>query len=360
MPESDGQDRTEKATPKRREEEKEKGNVAKSQDLSSVAVLIAGLVGLQIFSVRLFQVLSDYFRQTYGNLSTFTVNVDTIQGQVIDSLTFIMPGVIPVLIIITLIGIGANYAQVGPVFAKKALIPDVKRISPLKGVKNLFSLRSLVELAKGIVKMLIVGWIGYRIIVNHMEDYWTLASLSIMQIFVFIMKLMYEIAIKGAVALIAIAALDYAYQRYDYEKRIKMTKQEVKDEAKQYENPETKGRIRGIQRQLARRRMMAAVPEATVVVTNPTHIAIALKYEPKEKSDAPIVVAKGIRKTAQKIKEIAREHGIPVIENKPLARSLYESTDVGMEIPFIFYQAIAEILAQVYKMKNMKPASASA
>lgn len=354
MPEQDGQDKTEKATPKRREDEKEKGNVAKSQDLSSVAVLLAGIFGLQIFSVKLFKVITELIRETYSNLHTFTVTQQTLQEQTIDMLLFVLPAVVPVLIIIMIVGIVVNFAQVGVVFASKAMAPDFKRISPLKGLKNLFSLKSIVELFKGLVKMGIVGWVGYSIIRNHFGDYWTLASLTVYQIFNFIMSLMYEIALKGAMALIIIAILDYAYQRYEYEQRIKMTKQEIRDEAKQFENPETKGRIRSVQKQLSRKRMMSAIPEATVVVTNPTHIAIALKYDPQEKSDAPTVVAKGIRKTAQRIKEIAYANDVPVIENKPLARQLYDTTEVGMEIPIIFYQAIAEILAQVYQMNKLK------
>jgi len=162
--------------------------------------------------------------------------------------------------------------------------------------------------------------------------------------------------LKVAIVLLFIAGADYGYQRWQHLKNLRMTKQEVKDEYKEYENPQIKGRIRSMQRQLARRRMMAAVPSATVVVTNPTFIAVALKYEPKNKSDAPVVVAKGQRKIAEKIRAIAQEHDIPIIENKPLARSLYESVDVGMEIPTAFYQAVAEILVQVYKMKrDMNP-----
>jgi len=360
VPEQDGQDRSERATPKRREDEREKGNVAKSQDLSAVSVLLAGIFGLQIFSVKLYQVIVGYLGQTYGNLNDFPLTVESFPEQTVESLKYLIPGIGPVLLLIVAVGLIVNYAQVGALIARKAMIPDFKRISPLRGIKNLFSLRSVVELIKGLLKMSIVGFIAYRVVTSHMEDYWMLADFSIKQIFSFTLSVMWEIAVKGAAALIFIAALDYAYQRYDYEKRLRMTKQEVKDESKQYENPEIKSRIRGVQRQLARRRMMSAVPEATVVVTNPTHIAIALKYDPKEKSDAPIIVAKGIRKTAQKIKEIARAHGVPVIENKPLARSLWETTEVGMEIPIIFYQAIAEILAQVYKMKKTQPKSLSA
>jgi len=249
-------------------------------------------------------------------------------------------------------GLGINFVQSGIVISAKSLTPRLNKINPLKGIKKLFSSRSLVELTKGILKMALVGWIGYAIIKKNLQDFWLLSGMEMGEIIGFMGRIMLEIYLKIGVLLIVLAAADYLYQKWSYEKNLRMTKQEVKDETKQYENPELKGRIRSVQRQIARRRMMAAVPKATVVVTNPTLIAVALRYSMQDKYGAPVVIAKGIRKIAERIREITRQNAVPIIENKPLARSLYDTMEVGQEIPEALYHAVAEILAQVFKMKQ--------
>ena len=194
---------------------------------------------------------------------------------------------------------------------------------------------------------------------NHSEKYYSISNFTTISILNFIGDVLFELSIKIAIALIFLGAADYAWQNYEYEKNIKMTKQEVKEEQKQERgNPEVKGRMKALQKQISRTRMMNAVPNATVVVTNPTHIAVALKYAPENPSDAPKVIAKGQRKIAERIKFLAKENSIPIIEDKPLARTLHKTLDIGMEIPPIFYQAVAEVLAKVYQMqrknKNIK------
>ncbi len=208
---------------------------------------------------------------------------------------------------------------------------------------------------KGIVKIVILALIGYWVIMKYQDAYLLLPNRSVSEILAFLGTVLMDLTIKVGIALLIMAVADYAYQRYEHIKGLKMTKQEVKDETKQYEgDPQMKGRIRGKQMELARQRMMQDIPEATVVVTNPTHIAVALKYEPETNADAPKVIAMGKNKLAQRIKEIAREHDIPVIEDKLLARSLFKACEIGDEIPMALYQAVAEILTQVYQANKSK------
>ena len=351
MPEHSKEDRTEAATPKRREKAKDEGNVPRSRDLSSVAVLFAGIFLLKFTSLDLYEGLKQYLVWAYQNLVFTELTPTSIPGQATATVEYFASRMLPFFVVLMLMGMGINVLQVGVVFAKKALVPKLNRISPLKGFQRLFSLRSIVELLKGFLKIGIVASVSYIVLEKHLADHWALSHMHTGEVMLFIAQVLMELAIKVGLALLVLAVADLLYQRWDHEKNLKMTKQEVKEEMKQYEgNPEVKGRIRAIQKQMSRKRMMAAIPDATVVVTNPTHIAVALKYEPETTSDAPIVVAKGLRKIAEKIKTIARESNVPVIENKSLARNLYDTTEVGAEIPVIFYQAVAEILAQVYSL----------
>jgi len=208
----------------------------------------------------------------------------------------------------------------------------------------------MVELVKGILKIFLIGFIGYLVVIKHYATYIVLPHHTVSEIMGFLGELLYEITYKVALTLFVLAIGDYAYQRYEHLKKLKMTKQEVKDESKQSEgDPLVKGKIRQAQQALARNRMMADVPDATVVVTNPTHYAIALKYNPAIKEDAPKVLAKGKNIIAQKIKEIAAKNDVPIIENRPLARSLFAACEVGSEIPGELFQAVAEVLSKVYQ-----------
>jgi len=219
-------------------------------------------------------------------------------------------------------------------------------------LKQIFSIRGLTELIKGLLKMAIVISIAFFVLKGHHKEFFLIASQGIHGIVAFTGRVGFELFIKVAVALLFLAAVDYIYQRYRHNKDMMMTKQEVKEEHKQMEgDPLIKSRIRSLQEEMARKRMMQKVPEADVVITNPTHYAVALKYEDQE-MDAPKVIAKGARKIAERIKAIAGEHDIPLIENAPLARSLYDAVEIDEEIPAKFYLAIAEILAQIYKLRK--------
>jgi len=353
MGDQSAQDKTEQATPKREDEAKEKGNVAKSQDLNSVVLLFAGIFGISYSIKEIIQLLSEFAMNVFMNATDMILNADTVSFYAVEFFKVFAFIVGPVFIFLVGAALVVNYAQVGFIYAKKALTPKFEKISPAKGFKRMFSAHSLVELAKGILKISLVAYISIYVIKSHLDEFWLLAFSSVQGTMDYLGGVMFDLTLKIGLLLIVIGVSDFAYQKYDHAKNLKMSKQEVKDEAKQYEgNPEVKGKIKQAQLQAARARMLAVVPDATVVVTNPTFIAIAIQYDPVSKSDAPKVLAKGKRKLAQKIKEIARAHNIPVIENKPLARSLYDYAQPGSEIPVFYYEAIAEILAEVYKMNK--------
>ena len=356
MPDQDKHSRTEAPTPKKRKKEREKGNVARSMDVNSVVVLIAGILVIKFMGENLLSGISHFTSGIYSTLTTIQLTPESTIHYTQNGIWYIFGVISPILITIMILGLASNFGQVGFFYSKKALIPKFSKINPLKGVKRIFSSKSLVELVKGIVKVTIITIIGYTVIKSHINDYYSVSIMTPGAILSFIAKILFELSIKIAIVLIFLAAADYAWQNYDYEKNIKMTKQEVKEEQRQESgNSEVKGRVKSLQRQLSRTRMMNAVPNATVVVTNPTHIAVALQYAPNEPSDAPKVVAKGQRKTAERIKLLAKENDIPVLEDKPLARTLFQTLEVGMEIPPIFYQAVAEVLAKVFQMQRNNP-----
>ncbi len=349
------QEKTEKPTPRRRQEAREKGNVAKSTEINSVVVLFTGILSLKLTLAAFGSSFSDFLVMIYHESSSIELTPQALPLLITAVVKITVLIMLPVMISIMVAGFVSSFVQVGPLFAKKALTPDFKKINPFSGIKRMFSPMALVELAKGIIKIGVVGFVAYLVISKYVDDVAQWAYISVAQIFSIIVSILLELSLKVGLALLVMAAADLGFQKYQHEKKMKMSKEEIKEEAKQYEgNPIIKGAIKSKQKQMARMRMMKAVPEATVVVTNPTHIAIALKYEPTSKSDAPKVIAKGKLKVAERIKQIAREHGVPVIENKPLARGLYDACEIGMEIPAAFYQAVAEVLTQVYQMNKNK------
>ncbi len=349
------QDKTEQATPKRQEDAKDKGNVAKSQDLNSVALLFAGIFGISYSSKEMMGAFTGFTINVYNNSAGMALTNDTVAFYANEFLKVFVFIVAPILFMLLMGALVINYAQVGFIFAKKALSPKFDKISPAKGLKRMFSTTKLVELAKGIAKIILVAYVSLYVIRSHIDEFWLLAFDTVPGTLEYLGGMLFELSVKIGLLLIVIGVADFAYQKYDHNKQLKMTKQEVKEESKQYEgNPQMKGKIKQAQLQASRSRMLQVVPDATVVVTNPTFIAIAIKYDPVNKTDAPKVLAKGKRKLAQKIKEIARNNNVPVIENKPLARGLYDYAQPGSEIPVFFYEAIAEILAEVYKMNKLK------
>lgn len=264
----------------------------------------------------------------------------------------------PFLLIAVLVGILSTFFQIGFLFTTEPLKPKFSNINPMNGLKRIFSVRSLFELVKSIAKVIIVGWVAWSSIRSEFLNFTKLMSLNLGQVAVYTLSAAVDIGIKICFALLAVSAVDYFFQWRRYEKDIAMTKEEVKEEYKQLEgNPEIRSKIRQKQREISMRRMLSEVPKADVVITNPTHLAVALKYEPQKKP-APYVVAKGADYMAERIKEIARQNRVEVVENKLLAQTLYHSVDIGDVIPPELYKAVAEVLAFVYNLQGRNPQTA--
>jgi len=352
MAEQSFEEKTEEPTPKKRQELKDKGEVAKSKELPSVAVLLAALVTLSLFGSFMFNHIQIIMKEAFSfpnihnfNIPEFLQFTQNIIGRFIILLT-------PLFAAIFITAILSNVMQVGVIFSSESITPKLSKIDPIKGFGRLFSKQSLMELLKSLLKLAIVGGIAFFTVKGEMKNVALLGDMELNSIFIYIFEIFFKIFIRCSLAMIVLVIIDYAFQKWDFENRNKMTKQEVKEDFKKSEgDPLIKSRIRSIQMEMARKRMMQDVPDADVVITNPTRLAIALKYDSSSMT-APKVIAKGSRKIAQKIREVASEHGIPVLENKELARNLYPLVEVGQEIPPAFYQTVAEILAYIYKLKS--------
>ncbi len=350
----DDEEKTEPATPKRRREAREKGQVAKSVELNTAMILAAGL----IFFYFNASALGEYFRQTFVQFVTmaanFHLNVDTFP-YLVKQITYIMFKImLPFLIVMVVVSFLVNVAQVGFMFAPKALELKLDKLNPVNGFKNLFSLRSFGEMVKSILKLIVISYILYLFIKASLPFWLTLTDTTEQQVFIALLRGIFKVGLYVLIFILFMAILDYLFQRYNFEKSIRMSPKEIKDEYKQMEgDPHVKQRIRRLQMELARRRMMEEVKKADVVVTNPTHYAVALSY--KETSmKAPKVVAKGLNRIAERIKEIALEHDVPVVEKPQLARELYKKVKIDEYIPEELYHAVAEILAYVYRIKGTK------
>ena len=354
MAEESFQEKTEQPTSKRKEDVRKKGQVAKSMEVNSAFVLLFGLLILYFGGMALFSGIIGTYREIFMNLFSIDFSINGIQKFFMA--LFMNVGIIVFLIMLSLMIVGmlGSYAQVGFLFTLEPMMPKFEKLDPLKGIKRIIiSKRSLLELLKGILKIIIIGIIGWYSIAAYLNDTFLLMDSDVYSIFLFLCKAALSISFKIGMVLLVLALIDYLLQRRIHQKEIRMTKDEVKEEMKQLEgDPLIKSRIRSIQRQLSRKRMMAEVPKAAVVITNPTHLAIALKYTIGVK-EAPKVIAKGADLIAEKIKSIAKEHSIPIIENKPLAQLIFKSVKVDEEIPESLYQAVAQVLAYIFKLKNV-------
>jgi flagellar biosynthetic protein FlhB len=260
----------------------------------------------------------------------------------------------PLLLPLLLAALGVNVAQVGFNLSLKPLQPSLSKLNPINGMKRLFGPKGLVELGKSLFKIVVIGTVGTLTIRDKLPELLALSGTTVGIYLETVSGVVLLLGIRVVAALIVLSILDFTYQRYQHRKGLKMTKQEVKDELKQSEgDPMVKGRLRALMRQMARDRMMEGIKRADVVVTNPIHVAVALRYDPA-KAGAPMVVAKGARKMAQRIKDIAREHEVPIVENPPLARQLFKLADVGDLVPASLYKAVAEVLAFVYRLKGRR------
>lgn len=347
-----GQERTEPATPRKREKTREEGRVCTSKDLGAAVELLTGLLGLAMMGALIWGILVDLLRFTLGFLGDkallqkgwFTF----LTWEAVKRYFFAW---LPLGGLVVLFGTATLICQVGLVFTGQPLVPKFDRLNPISGMKKIISLRSIVELLKGLMKASLFAFVIYSAIRDHLPFVSKTMQMPLELGSVAFWDMLWSLALRLALMLLVMGFADYAYQKWDFEKSIRMSKQEIKDEYKQMEgDPQIKSKIRQKQRELARNRMMADVPKADVVITNPTRIAVALTYE-RELMGAPQVVAKGMGFVAQRIRELAQASGVPVIENKPLAWALYEGVEVGGEIPEDLYRGVAEILAMVYRLK---------
>jgi flagellar biosynthetic protein FlhB len=347
------QEKTERATPKKREEARKKGQVPKSREVASTTVFLAVLLTIYfygpVFLGNILNMMRGFLSQaTTIQVTTATFNLLT--QQVLYQLLLILT---PILAAAFLSGLFGNVVQFGFLLTGEPLVPKLEKLNPLKGLGRMFSKHTLVELAKSIAKVVLVGYLAYLVV--RKEFFLSLPALGDMDvgsILVYVSRVSYKILLHALWFMIILSILDYLFQRWQYEEKLKMTKQEVKDEYKQREgDPQIKARVRSIQREMARKRMLAEVPHADVVITNPTHLAIAMKYDPS-RGPAPRVIAKGADFLAEKIRRLAEEHKVPLVEDKHLARTLYKAVKIGDFIPESLFKAVAEILAYVYSLKG--------
>ncbi len=351
------QEKTEEPTPKKREDARQEGQVARSMEVNSAMVLLA--VSLVFFFTGgwLVQNLGAIMREAMLRAPSGEVTPQSIVPLFEESARHVLRLVMPFLIAVGVVGLASNIGQVGWMLSGKTIQPKLDKINPLKGIKNLFSARSLVELLKNLFKVGLIGLICYLVVKHELEGFLPLVYAQPGEILSHIggtvLKLMgYTLLMLGVIAL-----FDFSFQRWDTTRKLRMSKHEVKEERKQTEgDPQQKGRIRSLQQETAYNRMIADVSQADVVVTNPTRLAVALKYD-ADKGAAPRVIAKGARLVAARIRELARENGIPVIENREMARTLFKACEVGMEIPASLYRAVAELLAFVYRLRGQGAAS---
>jgi len=354
MAEESFQEKTEEATPKRREDSRRKGQVARSSELSSIAILAAGLLALSSLGPYMYTELSIFMVDALTNGIHTEVNALGLRASIATWALGYARIVGPMVVLLLVAALGVNYAQVGVLFTLEPLTPKAQRLSPFSGIKRIFSSKGLVELAKGLFKIGAVAYVTYLTIDGNMSDFISYMDMSVGQIFSLCGSIILKLTFRIVLMLLVMAVLDYAFQRWDYEKSLRMTKQEIKQEFKQQEgDPLVRSRVRNLQREMSQKRMMDDVATADVVVTNPTHVAIALKYDMDEMA-APRVVAKGQRLVAQRIKELAREAGVPLVENKPLARALFKAVHIGGDIPEDLFKAVAQVLAFVFQLKRGK------
>jgi flagellar biosynthetic protein FliR/FlhB len=347
-------DKTESATPKKKSEARKKGQTAKSKEVPlAITLLTSSIIFITLGNSAYNQIknmMITFFNGYMSNPKDFNfytfekIMFFSVENIGIVFLMFAVP--------IMIMGIGANFLQSGFMLTTEPLKPDLKKLNPISGIKKMFSIRTFVDLLKDLALVSVVGYVGYRFVIDNFDSFLGINTLNFDVIPGVIKGLFLTILLKITLIMVVIAVADYIYQRYMFNRDLKMTKQEVKEEFKQQEgDPHIKGKRRQKMREMSMRRMMSSVPDATVVVTNPTHIAVALKYT-EGSNGAPVVVAKGADRIALKIKEIAKENEVTIIENKPLARLMYSEVEIDEEIPMSMYQAVAEILAIVLKLKS--------
>ena len=346
------EEKTEKATPKRRSDERKKGNVMMSRDVVAVATLLGSLVMLRAMSGVVMQRAEDILYTCFDYIGrSYAGFLPTIGRELaLKCLTAIAVVAGPFLLVTLILSVVATFAQTRMLVTTEPLKPKLSKLNPLSGFKRLFSLNSVVELIKNLIKISSLLYLIYDYFTTVVVSFGRFLDMELNQAAEILFEDIFQLVLRVVVAFTAVAFFDYLYQRWEYERKLRMSKQEIKEEYKQMEgDPKVKGKIKEIQRQRARERMMQQVPGADVVIRNPTHVSVALRYKP-EKDNAPVLVAKGLDELALRIVKVAEENHVTVVENVPLARSLYAAVDLGREITPDFYGPVAEILVYVLKM----------
>lgn len=342
-------EKTEDPTPKRKREAREEGNVAKGKEIGQAVTLLASFLFLYFLMQQIFFGVLDRMQFYFKNLITEDFTINLTFDILYNAFFSIIELTYPIMIVTAAAGILVNFLQIGALFTTKPLVPDIKKINPIKGAKNIFSLKGFVEFLKSLFKLALIAAIAYVYLSNNLDIFKKSINQGLEESLVAIASLISRMAFAIIGALIILGVLDLLYQRWQHNKDLKMSKYEVKQERKEMEgDPMVQQQRKEKQREMSMNRMMSSVKDADVVVTNPTHIAVALEYDMDE-MEAPVVVAKGEDFVAQKIKEKAKENEVEIIENKPLARSLNKMTEIGDQVPVELYQAVAEILAKIFQ-----------
>lgn len=349
----DGAEKTEKPSGRRLEEARRKGQVPVTRELPPLVVLLGGVGLISLWAPQALLQLNYYQRHWFEQAGTLQLTPSTLYALTLEITEEIFVPLLPFGLTIALLAVAALLMQTGPLWVEQALQPKPEKLHPKNGLKRIFSLKGVVDLLKSILKLSGIGGILYLVFSQEMTRILQFPLLTLAEAFSGVWGLVWKIVMSVGGALLLLAIMDFAYQRWQHQEDLKMTKQELKDESKDIEgDPQVRSRRLSLQRERSRQRMLQAVPKADVVITNPTHVAVALRYE-TGKMDAPVMVAKGAGFMAEKIKQIARHAGVPIVENRSLARGLFKAVKVGQEIPSALYQAAAEVLAYVYRLKRM-------
>ena len=353
-------EKTEKATPKKRDETRKKGQVPKSTDVNTSLMMLIVFLFLWMYGGNMIvSMFADMQREIFTNYLITEVTPESVARMFLTISTQALLAVLPLMLLAAFAGTFGSFIQVGAMFSTEPLKAKLNKLDPIKGFKRIFSARALVELAKSVLKISLVGTTVVIIIWTHLDEVMLLSQKSITDAMGVIGWLTIMMGLAVAILLMILSIPDYIYQRYDHEKQIRMSKKDIKDEHKNIEgDPRIKSKRKQKQMELAMQRMMQEIPNADVVITNPTHFAVVLKYD-ESKAEAPFVVAKGVDFSAQRIKKRAQEHGIPMVENRLLARALYSQADIGQQVPTDLFKSVAEVLAYVYRLKETEATKSS-
>ena len=348
----DDAEKTEDPTEKRKEEAREEGQVPESQELNTALTLLFSFIVLFFVMPSMIEEIISFITKVYTQYFDMNFNMINFHNLIMEVMLFILRLVAPIFIMIIIIGVLSTILQIGFLFSPKIVQPDFKKLDPIQGVKQIFSKDTLMELVKTVSKIILVVGIAYVTIIKKVPQFLLLIYSNLNKTIAFLSDLSFALGMRVSLVFLVLGIGDLFYQRWSHKEDLKMSKKEVEEERKQTEgDPEVKQQRKQQQQEMAQQRMMQDVPDADVVITNPTHFAIAIKFD-IETMEAPVVLAKGQDDIAQKIKEIAQENEIEIVEEKPLARALYRMVEIGEQIPAELYQAVAEILAYVYQMDD--------